>query len=147
MGAATDYNRRDYNDRMNLTLVDIGSNLTHDSFAGDRDAVMARAFEAGVRAQVVTGTDQVSSAQAAALAAAHPGVLWSTAGVHPHHAQSLAAGRALLGMSHLMIAPDVVAADPAVRAAVDAYLDAGGPLPPMTGIGRAEFEALAAGGA
>ena len=108
MGAATDYNRRDYNDRMNLTLVDIGSNLTHDSFAGDRDAVMARAFEAGVRAQVVTGTDQVSSAQAAALAAAHPGVLWSTAGVHPHHAQSLAAARG--DLAALLRLPQVVAA-------------------------------------
>jgi TatD DNase family protein len=74
---------------MTISLIDIGSNLTHDSFAADRDAVLNRALEAGVRRQIVTGADMTSSAQAAALAAAHPGTLSSTAGVHPHHAQSL----------------------------------------------------------
>jgi len=67
-------------------LVDIGSNLTHDSFAGDLTQVIARAVAAGVTRQVVTGADLTSSRAAAALAAAHPTVLWSTAGVHPHHA-------------------------------------------------------------
>jgi TatD DNase family protein len=51
---------------------------------------MARALQAGVRRQVITGADLASSHQAAALAAQHPGRLWSTAGVHPHHAQSFA---------------------------------------------------------
>ncbi len=73
---------------MALDLIDIGSNLTHDSFAADRDAVMARATQAGVRRQIITGADLASSLQAAALAAEHPARLWSTAGVHPHHAQS-----------------------------------------------------------
>ena len=73
---------------MSLDLIDIGSNLTHDSFKADRDAVMARALQAGVRRQIVTGADLAGSAQAAALAADHPSRLWSTAGVHPHHAQS-----------------------------------------------------------
>jgi TatD DNase family protein len=72
---------------LNLDLIDIGSNLTHESFASDRDAVMDRASQAGVRRQIVTGADLNSSFQAAALAAAHPRRLWSTAGVHPHHAQ------------------------------------------------------------
>jgi TatD DNase family protein len=71
-----------------LDLIDIGSNLTHDSFAADRDAVLARAIQAGVRRQIITGADLAGSRQAAALAAAHPQRLWSTAGVHPHHAQS-----------------------------------------------------------
>jgi TatD DNase family protein len=74
---------------LSLDLIDIGSNLTHDSFAEDRDAVMERALQAGVRRQVVTGADLSSSRQAAALAGRHPSRLWSTAGVHPHHAQSL----------------------------------------------------------
>jgi TatD DNase family protein len=74
-----------------LDLVDIGSNLAHDSFAKDRDTVMARAAQAGVRRQIVTGADLTSSRQAAALAALHPARLWSTAGVHPHHAQSFVA--------------------------------------------------------
>lgn len=73
---------------MSLDLIDVGSNLTHDSFAVDRDAVMARALQAGVRRQVVTGADLASSRQAAELAACHPSRLWSTAGVHPHHARS-----------------------------------------------------------
>ncbi len=78
---------------MSLDLIDIGSNLTHDSFAADRDAVMARALQAGVRRQVVTGADLASSRQAAELAACHPSRLWSTAGVHPHHARSFLAAQ------------------------------------------------------
>jgi TatD DNase family protein len=78
---------------LGLDLIDIGSNLTHDSFAQDRDAVMARALQAGVRRQIVTGADLASSRAAAALAACHRSRLWSTAGVHPHHAQSLAASQ------------------------------------------------------
>jgi TatD DNase family protein len=93
---------------MKISLIDIGSNLTHESFAADRDAVMARAAEAGVRRQIVTGTDIVSSNQAAALAAAHPALLSSTAGVHPHHAQSLDA-TLRKELSDLLRAPQVVA--------------------------------------
>ncbi len=78
---------------MSPDLIDIGSNLAHASFANDRDAVMARAARAGVRRQVVTGADLDSSRQAAALAAQHPARLWSTAGVHPHHAQSFQASQ------------------------------------------------------
>jgi TatD DNase family protein len=74
-------------------LIDIGSNLTHESFAPDRDAVMSRALQAGVRRQIITGADLSGSMQAGELAAQHPGRLWSTAGVHPHHAQSFAASR------------------------------------------------------
>ncbi len=73
---------------MTPLLIDIGSNLTHQSFAADRDEVMAHAAAVGVWRQVVTGTDLKSSEHAAALAAGHPAVLWSTAGLHPHHAAS-----------------------------------------------------------
>jgi TatD DNase family protein len=93
---------------MKISLIDIGSNLTHDSFAADRDAVMARALEAGVRRQVVTGADLGSSRQAAALAAAHPSMLSSTAGVHPHHAQSFDESRHA-ELSKLLLRPEVVA--------------------------------------
>jgi TatD DNase family protein len=93
---------------MKISLIDIGSNLTHDSFASDRDAVMARALEAGVRRQVVTGADLGSSNQAAALAAAHPAQLSSTAGVHPHHAKSFDAARRA-ELHDLVRRPQVVA--------------------------------------
>jgi len=75
---------------LSLDLIDIGCNLAHDSFDLDRDSVMSRALKAGVRRQVVTGADLTSSRQAAELAARHPAHLWSTAGVHPHHAASFA---------------------------------------------------------
>jgi TatD DNase family protein len=69
-----------------MELVDIGLNLAHDSFDADRDAVLARAREAGVVQMVITGSSEESTAKARELARAHPGVLFSTAGVHPHHA-------------------------------------------------------------
>ena len=71
---------------MNYSLVDIGANLAHDSFDDDRDEVLQRAADAGVARIVVTGSSDDSNARAAALAEASNGMLFSTAGVHPHHA-------------------------------------------------------------
>ncbi|MBS0194476.1 MAG: TatD family hydrolase [Proteobacteria bacterium] len=67
-------------------MIDIGANLTHDSFDHDRDAVLARARAAGVTRMIVTGASREHSPKALELARAHPGVLYATAGVHPHHA-------------------------------------------------------------
>ena len=67
-------------------LIDIGANLTHDSFDGDRQTVLARAHEVGVRQMVVTGASLEGSDQALALATQHDG-LYATAGIHPHHAE------------------------------------------------------------
>jgi TatD DNase family protein len=71
-----------------LDLIDIGANLTHDSYDKDRPEVIARAQEAGVRRMIVTGASVRGSLEAAALAASHP-ALYSTAGIHPHHAAEL----------------------------------------------------------
>jgi len=92
-----------------MELIDIGINLTHDSFDHDRHAVMARARHAGVVQMVVTGATVAGSESAAELARQYPGRLYATAGVHPHHATDLdddaaAALRALLQQ------PEVVAA-------------------------------------
>jgi TatD DNase family protein len=73
---------------LSVELVDIGSNLTHESFTDDRESVIAAAMAVGVTRQVVTAADLESSIAAAALAAAAPSRLWSTAGVHPHHAST-----------------------------------------------------------
>jgi TatD DNase family protein len=70
-----------------MQLVDIGANLTHPAFQRDRDAVVARARQAGVAQIVVTGTTVKESQAALALAASHPDALYATAGVHPHHAR------------------------------------------------------------
>ena len=69
-----------------MHLIDIGANLTHDSFDHDRDAVLQRARDAGVARMIVTGASREHSPKALALAQAHPGTLFATAGVHPHHA-------------------------------------------------------------
>ena len=66
-------------------VVDIGANLTHESFRGDLPEVLARAAKGGVSTIVVTGTSIAGSMAAQALAAAHPQV-YATAGVHPHDA-------------------------------------------------------------
>jgi TatD DNase family protein len=70
-------------------LIDIGINLTHDSYDKDRDTVMARAAAAGVTQMVVTGASGAGSHKAAELARQHAGRLFATAGVHPHHATEL----------------------------------------------------------
>lgn len=74
-----------------MELIDIGANLTHDSFDHDRDAVMQRARAAGVVQMVITGASREHSPQALELARAHPGTLFATAGVHPHHASEYTA--------------------------------------------------------
>jgi TatD DNase family protein len=89
-------------------LIDIGANLTHSSFAADLEPVIRAAVAAGVTRQIVTGTDLASSRAAADLAARHPRMLWSTAGVHPHHAASFSSElRAQL--EELLVRPAVVA--------------------------------------
>jgi TatD DNase family protein len=90
-----------------LELIDIGLNLTHDSFDHDRDKVLGRAVEAGVRRFIVTGTSVATSARALELASARPNLLYATAGVHPHYASefdthSASALRKLLGNSRVV---------------------------------------------
>lgn len=89
-------------------LVDIGANLTNRAFASDLDTVLARAREADVHPIIVTGTSVEASTAAARLARLHPGRLYATAGVHPHHARDFDAdaAAALRGLAAL---PEVVA--------------------------------------
>ena len=94
---------------MQPTLVDIGANLAHDSFDADRDAVLARALEAGVAAMVVTGSTLDDTEKAIALCRRHPRTLRATAGVHPHHATGLREADADR-LSALLADPMVVAA-------------------------------------
>lgn len=69
-----------------MQLIDIGANLSHESFAHDLDSVLDHARAVGVRALVVTGASEQGSRQAHALAQRWPRFLYATAGVHPHHA-------------------------------------------------------------
>ena len=69
-----------------MELIDIGCNLTHDSFDRDREAVIEAAYEAGVVQMIITGASAEGSVEAVKLAKAWPQQLFATAGVHPHHA-------------------------------------------------------------
>jgi TatD DNase family protein len=89
-------------------LIDIGANLTHDSFDADRAAVLARAAAKGVTRLIVTGTSVTGSVQAAALCDAYPEALHATAGVHPHHAAEFDAHTAA-ALRSLLAAPKLVA--------------------------------------
>jgi len=89
-------------------LIDIGINLTHDSYDADRDAVLARAAAAGVTQMIVTGATLAGSVAGLALARAQPRRLYATAGVHPHHATELHEER-LSELEELARAPEVVA--------------------------------------
>ncbi len=79
-----------------MTLVDIGANLTHDSFAADREQVIGRAQAAGVAVMIVTGASEQGSLQARDLAQDQRGVLYATAGVHPHRAADYSSDTASL---------------------------------------------------
>jgi TatD DNase family protein len=74
-----------------IELVDIGANLTHESFAHDLDAVLERAALAGVSQLVVTASNVAESAACIRLAQSHPLRLFATCGVHPHHAREWSA--------------------------------------------------------
>jgi len=66
-------------------LFDIGANLTHESFADDLDLVLHEARAVGIERLMITGSDLTSSIAAHEMAEEHAG-LWSTCGIHPHHA-------------------------------------------------------------
>lgn len=89
-------------------LIDIGINLAHDSFDADREAVIQRARAAGVVQMIITGSDGASTRRAIELARAWPGVLFATAGVHPHHSTDLTQ-ELLSDLTALARLPEVVA--------------------------------------
>lgn len=66
-------------------LIDTHCHLDFPDFAEERDAVVARARQAGVGAMITICTHVSRFAQVRAVAAAYPDV-WCTVGVHPHEA-------------------------------------------------------------
>ncbi len=66
-------------------LIDIGANLTHESFHSDLDQVLERAAAQNISEIIVTGASAEGNARALALAQRYPR-LHCTAGVHPHEA-------------------------------------------------------------
>jgi TatD DNase family protein len=68
-----------------MDLFDTHAHLHFPDFDADRDAVLARAREAGVRRMLTIGTD-VPTSQAAIDIAGHEPDVWASVGVHPHDA-------------------------------------------------------------
>jgi TatD DNase family protein len=68
------------------------------------DAQVAAAAEAGVARLVTVGCDVAQSADYVQAARRHPGVVWATAGVHPHDAKD-----GIEGLEDLLAEPEVVA--------------------------------------
>ncbi|MBI2875982.1 MAG: YchF/TatD family DNA exonuclease [Candidatus Tectomicrobia bacterium] len=68
-------------------LIDTHAHLELSQFDPDRDAVIQRALENGVRYLLTMGSDLPSSRQAVELARCYPPV-YAAVGIHPHEAES-----------------------------------------------------------
>jgi len=79
-------------DECSTRFIDSHAHLADPAFAGDSDEVAARARLAGADAIVCIGSgsgsaDTLAAARGSAVVAARlPGLVWFTAGVHPHDA-------------------------------------------------------------
>lgn len=87
--------------------IDIGINLTNRQFHNDADDIIQNAIDADVVQMILTGTSEKNSQESAKFAAHYPGVLYSTAGIHPHDAkhfdgQSIAQLKALLQLKEVV---------------------------------------------
>ena len=90
-----------------MTHVDTHCHLYFDAYDKDRDAVLSRAWEAGVERILVPGIDLASSRAALKLAEAHPQV-YAAVGVHPNSATTWDA-QTLDALTQLAAHPKVVA--------------------------------------
>jgi TatD DNase family protein len=71
-----------------MVFADSHVHLADPAFDADRDTVIAAAREAGARALICIGESPDAADRTSGIAAAHPGFIWYTAGMHPHEAAS-----------------------------------------------------------
>jgi TatD DNase family protein len=69
-----------------MRFIDSHAHLADPAFDADRDETIARAKAEGAAAIVAIGESLAAAARARAIANAHPGFVFFTAGVHPHDA-------------------------------------------------------------
>ncbi|HMZ53949.1 MAG TPA: TatD family hydrolase, partial [Nitrospira sp.] len=69
-------------------LIDTHTHLDDARYASDRDAMIARAREAGVETMITIGCDLATSRSAVALAGQYPFV-YASIGVHPHEVKHI----------------------------------------------------------
>jgi len=72
----------------NYLLIDVGSNMANKKFNRDLESVLQRAKDSGVQKIIVPCTSLKTSKEGLRLTLIYPGMLYSTAGVHPHEAKS-----------------------------------------------------------
>lgn len=123
-----------------MQLFDTHCHLADRAFAADREAVLARAWEAGLVAALCVGYDVASSRAAIALAVRQDRV-WAAVGVHPHNAGEEGAARASLAALQAEIRslarhPKVVAVG---EAGLDFYRDLS-PRPVQASVFRLQAE-------
>ncbi|WP_077413908.1 TatD family hydrolase [Chryseobacterium sp. JV274] len=70
------------------TYIDIGINLTNKQFYNEHEEIINRALDDGVEHMILTGTSVRGSKESAEIVEEYPEILFSTAGIHPHDAQS-----------------------------------------------------------
>lgn len=83
-------------------FIDSHAHLADAAFAGDRDAVISRARDAGAAAIVCIGESLEVAALAAECAADYPSFVFSTAGIHPHDAASFVEERDIPKLRQLL---------------------------------------------
>ncbi|MEW6665941.1 MAG: TatD family hydrolase [Thermodesulfobacteriota bacterium] len=88
-------------------VTDSHAHLDMPEYDQDRDEVLKRAFQAGVRRIIAIGTDLESSLKALEIAGKYEGI-FSTVGYHPHNAKDLDAN-VLDRLRQLALEPKVVA--------------------------------------
>ena len=88
-------------------FIDTHCHLEMDQFAGDRDEVIKRAFEAGLAALITIASDPASNERVLELVRAHKDI-FCTVGVHPHEAR-LVDGDILADIRKLAADSNVVA--------------------------------------
>lgn len=105
-------------------LIDIGVNLSHRRFEADREQVLQRAWQAGLEALIITGTNLAHSQTALELTALDPDRLFATAGIHPHHASEFS--------PEVLIQLEILAQSPQVKAIGECGLDYNRDFSPRT---------------
>ena len=76
-----------------MRFIDSHAHLADPAFDADRDETITRARAAGAIAIVSIGESLAAADRAASIAAAQPGFVYHTAGVHPHDAAQFDASR------------------------------------------------------
>jgi TatD DNase family protein len=92
-----------------LPLIDSHAHIQGKEFAGETEAVLERARQAGVEQVIVVGGagDMLSNTAAVALADSFPSV-YATVGMHPHDAKDVGAEE-LARLKELTVHPKVIA--------------------------------------